>query len=158
LDGRYSATETISHLNNKITVITINKSKEIEEHLKKHPRTEIVFIDELHFFDQRIVKALNKLAKQGYSVVAAGLDQDFRGKPFENTALLLASAEKVIKLTSICRICYREAGMTQRLINRRPVLTSDPVILVGGREIYEARCRACHVVSKLETAIGEKVD
>ena len=91
-------------------------------------------------------------------MVAAGLDQDFRGKPFENTALLLALAEKVIKLTSICRVCRQEASMTQRLINRQPVLTSDPVILVGSGEIYEARCRVCHVISKLETAIGEKVD
>lgn len=158
LDNRYSATEITSHLNDKIAAITINKSKEIDEYLKKNSRTEYIFIDELHFFDQRIVKTLNKLAKEGYSVVAAGLDQDFRGKPFENTALLLALAEKIIKLASICRVCYREASMTQRLINGRPVLASDPVILVGGGEIYEARCRACHVVSKLETSIGEKAN
>jgi thymidine kinase len=47
--------------------------------------------------------------------------------------------------------------MTQRLINGRPALTSDPVILIGGQEAYESRCRACHVISKLETAIGEKI-
>ena len=150
LDNHHSVTD-------KISAIIISKSKEIEEQLKKRPRSEIIFVDGLHFFDQKIVKTLNKLTKEGYSVVAAGLDQDFRGKPFENTAFLLALAEKIIKLTSICRVCYQEANMTQRLINKRPVLTSDPVILIGSGEIYEARCRACHVISKLETKVEAKI-
>ncbi len=151
-----SSTEVTAHSNKK--VIVINKSKEINEYLKKYPRTETIFIDGLHFFDLGIVKTLNKLVKKGYLVVAAGLDQDFRGKPFENTAFLLALAEKVIKLASVCRVCQQEARMTQRLINGRPVLTNDPVILVGDKEIYEPRCRIHHVISKLETAIGEKVN
>jgi thymidine kinase len=150
------STETTAHSNKK--TIAINKSKEINECLKKYPRAETIFIDGLHFFDRGIVKTLNKLVKKGYLVVAAGLDQDFRGKPFENTAFLLALAEKVIKLASVCRICRQEARMTQRLINGQPVLTNDPIILVGGKEIYEPRCRIHHVISKLETAIGEKVD
>jgi thymidine kinase len=144
--------------NKKVTVINVNKSKEINEYLKKCPQTEAIFIDGLHFFDRGIVKALNKLAKKGFLVVAAGLDQDFRGKPFENTAFLLALAEKVIKLAAVCQVCRQEARMTQRLINGRPVLTNDPVILVGDKEIYEPRCRIHHFISKLETAIGEKVD
>ncbi|CAI2187096.1 2339_t:CDS:2 [Funneliformis geosporum] len=154
LNNHYATTEINPYLE---IAQEVKESKEIEEYLKKQPRTGIIFVDGLHFFDPRIVKTLNKLTKQGYLVVAAGLDQDFRGKPFKNTAFLLALAEKVIKLTSICRICGQEANMTQRLINGRPALASDPIILIGGRETYESRCRACHILSKLETAIGEKI-
>ncbi|CAJ0836271.1 2044_t:CDS:2 [Entrophospora sp. SA101] len=156
LDNRYSATEITSHLNNKITATIVSKSKEIYTYLKKQPKTEIIFLDELHFFDQKVVKVLNKLAKQGYQAIAAGLDQDFRGKPFENTSFLLALAEQVIKLAAICRICNEEANMTQRLINGQPALATDPVILVGGLEAYEARCRSCHLVGKLTASVGEK--
>jgi thymidine kinase len=158
LDNRYSETEITSHINNKTTAIIISKSKEIYTHLKKKPKTEIIFLDELHFFDPKIVKTLNKLAKEGYQIIATGLDQDFRGKPFENTSFLLALAEKVIKLTAICRACNGEANMTQRLIGGQPALTTDPVILVGGQEAYEARCRSCHIVSRLATFIEEKDD
>jgi len=93
-------------------------------------------------------------------VTAAGLDQDFRGRPFENTALLLSLAEKVIKLTSICLICRQKANMTQRLINGQPALITDPIILLGGGEIYEARCRSCHLVNKLTASIsmGKKIN
>ncbi|CAJ0844893.1 3821_t:CDS:2 [Entrophospora sp. SA101] len=116
LDNRYSATEITSHINNKTAATIISKSKEIHTHLKKKPKTKVIFLDELHFFDPKIVKTLNKLAKEGYQITATGLDQDFRGKPFENTSFLLALAEKVIKLTAICRVCNGEANMTQRLI------------------------------------------
>ncbi|CAH1764174.1 23392_t:CDS:1 [Entrophospora sp. SA101] len=158
LDNRYSATEITSHINNKTAATIISKSKEIHTHLKKKPKTKVIFLDELHFFDPKIVKTLNKLAKEGYQITATGLDQDFRGKPFENTSFLLALAEKVIKLTAICRVCNGEANMTQRLIGGQPALTTDPVILVGGQEAYEARCRSCHIVGKLTALIEEKDD
>ncbi|RHZ36077.1 thymidine kinase [endosymbiont GvMRE of Glomus versiforme] len=157
LDNRYSETEITSHINNKITAIVISKGEEIRAHLKKKPKTEIIFLDELHFFDPEIVKVLNKLVKQGHQVIAAGLDQDFRGRPFKSTAFLLALAEKVVKLTAICRVCNEEATMSQRLISSRPALVTDPVILPGGEKIYEARCRSCHVVNKLIASVGEKL-
>lgn len=161
LDNRYSLNEVVSHSdpNNKVSAIVINKSKEIYNYLKKKHEIETIFIDELHFFEPKIVKNLNKLAKSGYQIVAAGLDQDFRGRPFENTAFLLSLAEKVIKLTSICLVCRQKANMTQRLIGGQPALITDPIILIGGRESYEARCRSCHVVSKLTASItmGEKI-
>ncbi|RHZ37464.1 thymidine kinase [endosymbiont GvMRE of Glomus versiforme] len=160
LDNRYSETEITSHINNKITAIVINKGEETEirTYLKKKPETEIIFLDELHFFDQEIVKILNKLVKQGHQVIAAGLDQDFRGRPFKSTAFLLALAEKIVKLTAICRVCNEEATMSQRLISSRPALATDPVILPGGEKIYEARCRSCHVVNKLIASVGEKIN
>jgi thymidine kinase len=86
------------------------------------------------------------LADQGKRVIAAGLDQDFRGEPFGPMPLLLALAEQVDKLNAICVRCGAAASRTQRLIDGRPAHYDDPVILVGGSESYEARCRQCHEV------------
>ena len=59
---------------------------------------------------------------------------------------LLARAEYVTKLDAICQVCGAPATRTQRLINGVPARYDDPIILVGAKEQYEARCRHCHVV------------
>src|SRR5688572_1386679 len=63
LDNHCAITETTPCLE---IAQKVKESKEIEEKFKKQPQTEIIFVDELHFFDQRIVKVLNKLTKRGY--------------------------------------------------------------------------------------------
>jgi thymidine kinase len=60
--------------------------------------------------------------------------------------LIMAQAEEVTKLNAICVVCGNPASRTQRLIDGRPARWDDPVVLVGGLESYEARCRACHEV------------
>lgn len=110
------------------------------------PYTEVVAIDEVQFFDWSIADVCSQLANRGIRVIVAGLDQDFRGEPFGPMPLLLALAERVDKLHAICVICGASASRTQRLIDGRPARYDDPIILVGGSESYEARCRTCHEV------------
>ena len=50
------------------------------------------------------------------------------------------------KLHAICMVCGENASRTQRLINGEPAYYDDPIVLVGGSEAYEARCRAHHQV------------
>ncbi len=108
--------------------------------------TEVVAIDEVQFFDDGIVAVCEELADRGKRVIAAGLDRNFRGEPFGPMPRLLAMAESVEKLTAICVVCGAPATRTQRLINGTPARFDDPVILVGGSDSYEARCRTCHQV------------
>ena len=82
----------------------------------------------------------------GYRVICGGLDTDFRGEPFGIIGSILAVAEDVMKITAICVCCGEEATKTQRIINGRPAYYDDPIILVGEKESYEARCRCCHEV------------
>jgi thymidine kinase len=86
------------------------------------------------------------LAQRGVRVILAGLDTDFRGEPFGPMPLLLAAAEDVTKLAAVCVVCGAPATRTQRLVEGRPAQYSDPVIQIGAREAYEARCRRCHEV------------
>ena len=108
--------------------------------------TEVVAVDEVQFFDASIAEVCDHLADRGLRVIVAGLDQDFRGEPFGPMPLLLARAERVDKLHAICVTCGASASRTQRLIDGRPARYDDPVILVGGSESYEVRCRNCHEV------------
>ncbi len=59
---------------------------------------------------------------------------------------LMAVAETVDKLQAICMVCGAPASRTQRLVNGSPAKYTDPVILVGAQDVYEARCRLHHVV------------
>ena len=110
------------------------------------PDTEVVAIDEIQFFDWTIAEVCDELADQGKRVIIAGLDQDFRGEPFGPMPLMMALAERVDKLHAICVMCGSPASRTQRLIDGQPARYDDAVILVGGSERYEARCRNCHEV------------
>ncbi len=107
---------------------------------------EVIAIDEVQFFDGNITAVCSALANQGKRVIAAGLDQNFRGDPFGPMPELMALAEQVLKLQAICVKCGQAASRTQRLIDGRPARYDDPIILVGGSESYEARCRLCHEV------------
>lgn len=110
--------------------------------------TTVVGIDEVQFFDLDVIRVATQLAERGVRVIAAGLDMDFRGEPFGPMPQLMAEAEHVDKLHAICVVCGADASRTQRLIDGRPANYDDPIILVGGSESYEARCRQCHQVPR----------
>lgn len=151
IDNRYGITRVVSH--NGVAredVVVVDKAISILELLE--PDTAVVAVDEVQFFDWKIADVCDELADRGLRVIAAGLDQDFRGEPFGPMPLMLAMAERVDKLHAICVKCGASASRTQRLIDDRPARYDDPVILVGGSESYEARCRSCHEVPGKPTA------
>ena len=73
----------------------------------------------------------------GKRVIVAGLDRDYKSIPFKSMANLLAHAEKITKLSSICIVCGDYAYFSQRLTDHKTQ------ILVGETDEYEARCRKC---------------
>ena len=154
LDTRYGESQVASHSGANISSIPVQSATQILE--KLDPESNVVAIDEAQFFDWRVADVANKLADKGIRVIVAGLDTDFRGKPFGPMPLLMAQAEHVDKLSAICVVCGEPASRTQRLINGEPARYDDPVILVGASEVYEARCRHCHQVPGREQAPSAK--
>ena len=145
IDNRYGVVRVASHDGvAHDNVVVVEKASEILDHVA--PDTEVVAIDEIQFYDWAIADVCTTLADRGIRVIGAGLDQDFRGEPFGPMPLLLALAERIDKLHAICVVCGASASRTQRLIDGRPANYHDPIILVGGSESYEARCRTCHQV------------
>ncbi|MBO8156614.1 MAG: thymidine kinase [Bacillaceae bacterium] len=144
IDNRYSKDSVVSHDGSSFEAIPVGHSEEIYEHV--HENIDVIGIDEVQFFDEKIVEVVEQLAYKGHRVIAAGLDTDFRGEPFGPVPELMAISESVTKLNAICPICGSPASRTQRLINGNPASYDDPVILVGAAESYEPRCRHHHEV------------
>lgn len=144
IDNRYDKTAIASHDGEKYQAMAVKNVEEIEK--KITPDIQVVAIDEVQFFGNPIVALVEKLADRGIRVIVAGLDTDFRGEPFGPMPELLARAEFVTKLTAACTVCGCAATRTQRLVNGEPAKFDDPVILVGAKESYEARCRKHHIV------------
>ena len=144
IDNRYSQTKVVSHAGSSVESYVVSSAREILEMVKDS--TEVVAIDEAQFFDDEICDVCNALADRGIRVMAAGLDTDFKGEPFGPMPKLITEAEFVTKLAAVCNKCGAPATRTQRIINGKPALYNDPIIMVGAAESYEARCRHCHEV------------
>jgi thymidine kinase len=146
IDDRYSRCDVVSHAGEKQEAVSVSKAEEILSLVDKD--TMVIAIDEAQFFDEKLVEVCTYLADKNKRVICAGLDMDFRGIPFGPMPQLMAVAEFVDKIQAICVMCGNPATRTQRLIDGKPAGMSDPVVLVGAQEKYEARCRKCHVVRK----------
>ncbi|MBN1659008.1 MAG: thymidine kinase [Anaerolineae bacterium] len=142
IDSRSHTEKVSSHNGMHWQAVPVASARDILDRIE--PGTTVVAVDEAQFFDWEISGVCSELAGHGLRVIVAGLDMDFRGEPFGPMPLLMAEAEEVTKLQAICLICGAPASRTQRLIDGQPAAYDDPVILVGGSESYEARCRACH--------------
>jgi thymidine kinase len=144
LDNRWDSAAIATHNGVRFEAIPVSSSGDLERLVE--PDTEVVAIEEIQFFDEGIVALCDRWANEGRTVIAAGLDQDFRGQPFGFMPILLALADEVIKLRAICARCGQPASKTQRLVDGRPASWDEPTILIGAAERYEARCRRCHKV------------
>lgn len=134
IDTRYSADHIVSH--NEQTLIS-HPVEDASEILAQAKQAQVVGIDEGQFFKNNLVEVCETLANDGKRVIVAGLDQDYRGKPFDPMPQLLAVAEYISKTLAICVVCGNPADRTQR---KTP---QQDRVLVGARDIYEARCRRC---------------
>ncbi len=149
LDDRYVGLHSIStHDGITVEAQPVDSASEIMRLAR--PDTEVVAIDEAQFLDEGIVEVSTALATGGVRVILAGTDTDFRGEPFGSMPQLMAVAEFVDKLHAICVVCGEEACRNQRLIDGTPAQYDSPTIMVGGSEAYEARCRRCHQVPRID--------
>ena len=137
IDTRYSDKSIVSHNEQSLPSILI---KDIKEVLDQSDDAQVIAIDEAQFFSADISTVCNQLAMKGKRVIVAGLDQDYRGVPFEPMPQLLAIAEYITKHLAICVVCGNPADKTQRKT------ASSERVIVGAADIYEARCRQCHYI------------
>jgi thymidine kinase len=148
IDDRYSIKEEIiSHNLNTIPAILIDKSKDILPFITS--QIDVVIIDESQFLDNDIIAIVDYLANCNIEVIISGLELDFCGKPFGPMPYLLAISDVVTKLTSICAISGKKANRTQRLLDGKPAKSNEPVVLIGGKEYHEPRCRKHHCLADI---------
>ncbi|MFB6125288.1 MAG: thymidine kinase [Halanaeroarchaeum sp.] len=145
IDDRYGEETLGSHAGRGWDAVVVdNEGEGVWEILEYLDGEQVVAIDEANFFDAPLVDVAESLAAEGRRVIASGLDQTYRGEPYDPVPQLVATAEYVDKLQAICNVCGEPATRTQRLIDGEPAHVDEPTVLVGAEESYEARCRNCH--------------
>ena len=135
IDTRYSDVDVVSHDQNTIQSTPIDSSGSI---LLLAGENEVIGIDEAQFLDSGLVDVCNQLANRGIRVIIAGLDMDFKGKPFGPMPALCAIADDVTKVHAICVKCGSQAYVSHRLV------ASDKRVLLGETQEYEPLCRECY--------------
>ncbi|WP_347840053.1 thymidine kinase [uncultured Draconibacterium sp.] len=135
VDVRYSDTEVVSHDENSIRSTPVENSANI---LLLAGDVDVIGIDEAQFFDKGLIDVVNQLADMGIRVIVAGLDMDFKGKPFGPIPGLMAVADYITKVHAICVRCGSIAQFSHRLSEK------EQVVLLGEKDIYEPLCRRCY--------------
>lgn len=132
VDTRYDFEEVVSHDQNTLNATPVESAYNI---LILAGDATVIGIDEAQFFDDGIVEVANQLANQGKRVIIAGLDMDFKGRPFGPMPDLMATAEYVTKVHAICVKTGNLAHYSHRKTN------SDKLVELGEKEEYEPLSR-----------------
>ena len=135
IDTRAGSNGLLSHDN---TIMSSQMVKRTIEILSTTSFPEVVGIDEGQFFDNELPVVCSSLAEKGVRVIVAGLDMDYRGKPFGPMPAIMAMAESITKLHAICLHCGNPALFSHRKKNLKGR------VAVGAGELYEPLCRKCY--------------
>jgi len=146
IDDRFGRDQLVSHSELRIPSRAVKTAKDV---LRYAHEAQVIGIDEGQFLGPDLVKVCERLARQGKRVIVAGLDQDYLGKPFEPMPQLLAIAEYITKTLAICVVCGNPANRSYRKKRR------TARVVVGGADLYEARCRRCFELGRRAVAPDE---
>lgn len=135
MDTRYSIAEVVSHDENSILSTPVENSGNI---MLLTGDVDVIGIDEAQFFDNGLIDVSISLANMGIRVIIAGLDMDFKGKPFGPIPGLMAVADHITKVHAICMRCGDVAQFSYRFSK------ADKLVLLGEKDEYEPLCRSCY--------------
>lgn len=139
IDQRYREDSIVTHDQIQILSIPVDDSRELLLRVQADRKPDVVLIDEVQFFDEGIIPAIEQLLVEGVDVVAAGLDLDRFGRPFGVVPHLMAIADDVRKFHAVCADCGEDAWISHGIFE------SDAEIVVGEREKYVPLCRGCYI-------------
>ncbi len=146
VDVRYHEEMVVSHDANEIRSTPVPAAANIRI---LGDTCDVVGIDEAQFFDDEIIRVCNDLANKGVRVVVAGLDMDFKGKPFGPMPALMATAEYVTKVHAICTRTGNLASYSFRKSN------NDDLVMLGETEAYEPLSRAAYYKAMLNETVED---
>lgn len=149
IDERYSKDEIVTHDGlrfDKNDVFIVKEVKDIERLLKKD--TDVIMIDEAQFYGHELVDKIDKWVNGGKIVITTVLPTDYRGVTFGCAGDLLARADKITQVFARCT--YNENGVFCHRPATRTFRKGDikDIVVVGGSELYEPRCRLHHSIKK----------
>ena len=142
--SKLSKGQIVSRIGLKAKAIIANKDFNFLNFIKENRSENLscILIDEAQFLTKEQVRQLGQVADRlNYPVMCYGIRTDFRGELFEGSSELLALADNLIELKTICSLCNRKATMVVRKDDSGKVVTEGSKVVVGGNDIYMPVCR-----------------
>jgi thymidine kinase len=142
--SKLSKGQIVSRIGLKAKAIIANKDFNFINFIKdnKSENLSCILIDEAQFLTKEQVRQLGQVADRlNYPVMCYGIRTDFRGELFEGSSELLALADNLIELKTICSLCSRKATMVVRKDASGKVVIEGSKVVVGGNDIYMPVCR-----------------
>ena len=144
LDNRYGSGEIVSRIGLKAKSNIFNSKTDIYQDiikLKNNTSVDCVLIDEAQFLTEKQVGQLGKIVDElNIPVLAFGIRTDFQGKLFEGSKYLLAWADNLKEIKTVCH-CGRKATMVLRVDDVGNIVADGSQIEIGGEERYVSVCR-----------------
>ena len=158
VDIRFSPEYIVSHSRGRIKATSVKNASQIYKHLK-NKNAKVIGIDEIQFFDEKIIDfCIDYANNPNVKVIASGLNLDFKREPFKFNGSTKHIGEimpyaSITNLRAKCTYflehdqkCNMEADYSQRLVNGKPAHYDDQLIVVGAKESYAARCLKHHFI------------
>ena len=142
--SKLSNGQIVSRIGLKAKAVIANKEFNFISYIKENKSDNLscILIDEAQFLTKEQVRQLGQVADRlNYPVMCYGIRTDFRGELFEGSSELLALADNLIELKTICSICSRKATMVVRKDDKGNIVTEGSKVVVGGNDIYMPVCR-----------------
>jgi thymidine kinase len=147
IDDRGGVGMITTRIGLKRPAIAVKPSEDLFEligfHLEKNSNIRAVLIDEAQFLTKQQVHQLcQAVDKRRVPILTYGIRTDFQAEPFPGSAALLALADELIEIKTICH-CGKKASMNMRIDEKGQVVREGEQVFIGGNESYIATCRAC---------------
>ncbi len=144
IDDRYSVGKVTSRIGLEAGAMLFNQDSNLFELISNQNNKEIidcVLIDESHFLAKEQVRQLGQVVdKLDIPVLCYGIRTDFQGELFPGSQYLLAWADNLNELKTICH-CGRKATMVVRLDSDGKVVSAGEQVVIGGNDQYQSMCR-----------------
>ena len=144
IDDRYGRGKITTRIGLQADAFTFTKNTDLYQEVKQQisqNNVQCVLVDEAQFLSKQQVNHLCCIVDElRIPVLTYGLRSDFRGEPFEGSQYLLAWADLLIELKTICH-CGRKASMNLRIDENGQAIATGEQIQIGGNESYVATCR-----------------
>lgn len=168
IDDRHGVGKVATRIGLHAEALAVNRAFDIYEDaklkLQNNPNIKCILVDEAQFLTKQQVDQLSRITETlNIPVLAYGLRTDFMGEPFAGSLYLLAWADLLIELKTICH-CGRKATMNMRVDEKGRAVREGEQIEIGGNDRYIATCRkhfrlgeAKKFMTPTEHAYGQQV-
>ncbi|OGT46060.1 MAG: thymidine kinase [Gammaproteobacteria bacterium RIFCSPHIGHO2_12_FULL_38_11] len=145
VDNRFGVGKITTRIGLQNKAIAIDKNFDVflsaKKQVAQNPNIKCVLIDEAQFLSKKQIEQLTFITDfLNIPVLTYGIRSDFRGELFEGSSYLLAWADSIIELKTICH-CGKKAIMNMRLDANGDTATEGEQVDIGGNEKYIATCR-----------------